>query len=620
MRILFLTLFMLPIVGAEPARSNGVDDAAVAAFDAYADLASAGAVSPAVPSGNDQQIQWLAPDGRNIQLVVKVPNPAPGAPTVVMTPPPPGADARQSLVNAISQARAQHAGRLLIPKGVYYIKTLDSANYCHLDFNNLDDLTIDGQGSTLVFAQNKHGICIAQSHRLQLTNLNIDYSLHMASLGVMQNQGGTNVLVVDPQYPVTSADQIGHMVEFDRNSRQYVPGGDRFYRPANLTFVGNQTYTSPAFKSVTPGKTFLIFHHYYGGTAIMINDFPRPDQSEDVSFYNINIYGGPGMGITAQGLKRGLGIWNSNIIAKPGALISTEYDGIHILQSGGDTSIIGNHIANEGDDAINLNGPVTPVVGVAGGGRMLTLSTYSKWIRNGDQLAFFDPSNRFLGTANVVGDPTLVANPNYSVVLDRPIQGLTLKGSIVRDMSVIDSRVAIQHNLFENSECHGVLVQVPNVIVSDNVIRHTGENAIRLLTNVGGFVEGFGAINVKVDHNSLNYIGVDGGLNMQWAAISAYGAVTNGTSDVPVNKYLEITNNVIANANQGCITVKSSDYVKLKGNSCVSGSLPSTGNPAFDALLSSGMAAADMHPAIPVAGGVVVDSGSTRHVIARDPN
>jgi hypothetical protein len=566
-------------------------------------------ISPATAITGDSQLNWTGPDGRNIQLVVKSPNPAASAPTVTLPSVPSGADARPYFDTALAQVRAQGAGRLVIPTGTYTFKTLGTSSLGHLVIQGLTDVTIDGGGSTFIFTQNADGIFLSTSQRVQLTNFSIQYSLQMAALATMQTQSGQNVLVVDSQYPVTAANGIGHISEWNRTTNSFVLGGQRVYTPT-ITYAGNQTYTSPQFQgSSLAGKSYVIFQHYYGGIALDIEDSAGPSQAEDITLNNVTINSGPGMGIRAYGMKRGLGIWNSKITALSGSLISTEYDALHIIVVGGDVYLHDNLFSNQGDDAINLNNPVTPILSVSG--TNLQLSTYSRFIQKYDLLSFFDPNNNLLGTAQAAGSPQMVTGLTYNLAISNSVLNVDTT-SYIRDMNLVDSRVAVINNTIQNCQCHGVLVQIPNALVQGNTFTNLTANAIRLIGNLGSFLEGTGAINVSVLNNNISYTGTDSGLHlMPWSALSLYFYTDSGLASVVSNQYINVIGNTISNAEMGCITVGSSQFVNVTSNTCNSTDTIQSGSASISVLDSSQVTINQNQRTGSTTGGISVDTATT---------
>lgn len=569
-------LVLVCVVVALPVRAAVSPDEAFAKWSA---LATAQPTSPATVEPGDRNVEWIAPDKRKASVVVKVPHPSPDAATVTLATVPEGADARPYFEEALDRVRTQKAGRLSIPKDTYTFKSLARGRQGHLVIRGLTDVAIEGSGSTLLFTQNETGLYLTSNQRLKIAGLTLDYTLHTASLGQIEGSPAGNVLVIDPRFPVTASDVVTYVSQYDEGAQRWVPGGLRFLfptgNPVQAQFIGNQTYSSPLFKQGKPGQHFMIFHHWYGGNAIRIQDDPGQPQSADLTLDGMAIHSAPGMGIFVYGMQRGLAIVNSSIVKRPDAtgLISTEYDAIHLLIWGGDVIVAGNKIADQGDDGMNFNDPVHPIVAVSDDGKTLTLGIYSRFIRPGDTLAFFDLDGSLMGTAHALSVKAS-GGLNDEVIVDAPVDGLN-KSDLVRDAQLTNSRYVIENNTVSNCQCHGMLLQVPLGLAEHNTISGTKANGIRLLANIGNFKEGTGAFDVIVRQNTIFDTGTDNAPAMPWAAISVYGAIrNNAVSAAALNADIEISGNTIRNVRQGCISVASSRRVTLSGNTCDAGKQP----------------------------------------------
>lgn len=601
----------------------GVEAYSRGAFAAWTALAAAQVTSPAAAVPGDLVRRWEAPDHRAIQTVVKLPHPARGAPDITMSAVPAGVDARPYFEAALAAARQKGAAKLNIPPGTYVFKSLGENRLGHLVLQNLSDITIDGQGSTFVFTQNEPGIFIRASQRLRLFRINIDYSLRMASIGTIQQRGGQKVLVIDPAYPVTADDHVYFVSEFNPATREWVPGGKRAIMPPGMpnpaVFLGHQTYASSTFAPLPAGKPYVVSHHFYGGPAIRVGDSPGPGQPQDVVIDHVTIWSGPGAGIIAYGVKRGFAVVNSRIMPKPDghSLISTEYDAIHILELGGDLILSDNVITGQGDDGINLNNPISLISRADPAAKTIVLAPYSRFISPGDTLAFFDRTTRFVGTATATV-VTPLGGLNYQVGLRAMPPGFDPQ-DIVRNVSRIDGRFAVTGNKISKCNCHGILVQIPNGLVETNEIHDTKANAIRLLSSIGTFKEGVGAINVIVRDNVIARTGSDNAIDMPWAAISAYAPVGgNALSRYPVNKDLLISGNTISHALDACITISSSLDVKVLGNRC--DSVMARGLPpgSINVFRSSDVELAGNTRAGVSSGGITIDRQTSLRVVTQD--
>jgi hypothetical protein len=498
---------------------------------------------------------------------------------VVVSPLAADQDARPVFEAALRQVRASRASKLVIQPGRYVFRTTAQSGppavlAAHLLLQDLDDLSIEGEGATLVFMQDAHGLLVRGSRRLQLSKLRLDYGLRTASLGTVQRQDGNTRVRIDPKFPVTSADPVFYVTEYDAAAQRYPTDAARVILPPGSSmpavYAGNQSYGSTAFATLPEGRGVTVKHQWYGGNAIRIDDTPQSRQSEDIVIDGVTVNAAPGMGIVAYGLKRGLAVTRSRFVPRPDGSqpLSANYDAIHVVMSGGDMLITDNHITAQGDDAINLNGPVHTLTRVEDDGRSVVLGKFSRFIGAGDRLAFFDAQGQYLGQRQVAAAPAPLGGLDHRVALDQPLDaGWAV--NVVRDLGLLGSRYVVADNVIERCYCHGLLAQLPNGLVEGNTFRDIGRNAIRLLTDVGQWNEGVGAINVIVRGNRILRTGGDPAGLLPWAAISLYGGARGATlSTAPVNRNLRIVNNTIEKVPLGCITVSNSVDVAVRDNQC----------------------------------------------------
>ncbi len=553
----------------------------------WAALASAAVKSPFVAGSGDTASQWVAPDGRQITLTIKGPHPTSSA-VVSVALPPAGTDATPVLAAAIASARTSGAATISLAVGTYTFKTLDKSQLGHLVISGLHDVTIRGNGSNFVFMNDADGIYVTECQRLVLQSVRVSYGFNTVSLGTMVNQSGRNALVVtSSQYPITSADGIGAIAQYDPVNKIFVPNGTRIYQPASPGLVAADTYVSSSFNaSGLAGKTFAILHHYYGGTAVELEDsfLSGAQQDQDITLDNVSVQSGPGMGIIAYGVKRGLFILNSSVVPRAGGLFSTEYDAMHLQQVGGDVYIEDNTISGQGDDAINAASPISPLVSLDPSGTQLVLGVYSRFVQTADTLAFFDAGDDYLGSTTVKSVVS-TGYPNSSFVLSSAVPGAG-PGDVVRDVALTNDRMVIARNTISNCECHAILLQTPDALVLDNTVSGTANGGIEALSNIGTFQEGTGAINDIIENNTLSSTGFDPSITMPWGAISLYGATNAGLQTSPINYNVQILNNSVQNATgTGCVTIASSSGVRVAGNLCSNTNVGQAAHtPAIDIL------------------------------------
>lgn len=529
---------------------------------------------------HDLKEEWVGADGKTVKLVVRQPVYLDARKRVVIHPPAPNEDARPYFEAALLRLRNEKANTLSVAPGNYNFFSTEKKVGAHLLLEDLSDFILEGKGAVFNFYNNAPGIRVQQSQRVRIEGVSLNFDFRTTSVGRIESRGLTRVLVIDSAYPVTAEDKLAQVAEIEAKGLRFVTGGARAVfgptSPYQSTYVGSQTYESKLFERMALGTRVFVMHHWYGASAIKVDGHRTPNQTEDITIANVNFHSGPGMGVSVTGLKRGIAIVGSSFVPGPGGKNpgGIEWDGIHVHLGGGDILISNNRFSVLGDDAVNLSNPIHSIRAVDHGLATVVLGVSSRFITKGDKLAFFDEDGKYLGVSSVTALPLDKGNSDFAVQVDKLPTEVT-KTSFVRDIALITSRYKVSNSLVENINGHGVLAQIPNGLIQQNVIRNIPRNAIRLLSDIGNWNEGVGSFNVVVRDNTLKNIGIDPITDVPWAAIAVYGSAKQRKgihlSKELVNEDIEIVNNTIENYVQGCIAVANSRNALVKGNKCISG-------------------------------------------------
>lgn len=544
-------------------------------FNKWASIAQGRKISPvwALKQPYDLPEEWVGADGEEVKLLVRQPARLDEFGAVDIGPVPEKEDARLHFEKAIAQARKQKASTIRLKGGTYNFYSTESRFGSHLLLEYMKDFRIEGNGATLVFHTNAPGLLIQQSQRLKIENLTLKFSVHSSSFGKIVLLGRQKVLRIDDQFPVTGRDKIAQVVEVIPESMRFIPDGARVVFPPEAdppVFIGEQTFSAKLFEKIKEGTRLLVLHHWYSAQAIKIDGYRNQHQTEDISISGVTIHSTPGMALTVTGLKRGLAVIQSRFLRDehdPLNVAGPSWDALNVHLAGGDVLVTGNRFSHSIDDAINLGNPIHPIKQTIPSGRKILLSISSRFIQQGDKLAFFDDKGLFFGEATVVAPTADRGKGIYEVTLDTWPANLT-ENSFVRDVDLISSRFLIKNNQFEDISGHGILAQIPNGLISENVFARLNRNAVRLLSNIGMWNEGVGAFNIAVRNNKVIDGGTDHGMEMPWSSISVYGGVKDGLSQYLFNENIEISGNNFDGLKQGCIAVLNSRKVRIRNNIC----------------------------------------------------
>lgn len=525
---------------------------------------------------NATTFKWRGFDGNLIRIGVNQPNVALAAKSVVFLNTLINEDSTYSFQESISKLRNKNANLLNVVKGEYHFfglldsKIKASKGLAHIYLENLHDIEINGNGATFVFHNNEAGIIVQQSQRLKIKNLTLKFMTNDKSIARVTHLSGEKILTPLLFNNRKDSKEIAQVIELN-NDFSFKLGGKRLVYPPDASkpqYFEDGFYRHKTFNNFENGSKFLVLHHWYGGQAIKIDGDRGYNQTEDISIDNVKVLSTPGMAISVTGLKRGLLLENSVFGSVDGSLLdSPSWDALHIHQAGGDIIIRNNIFYGMTDDAINLYNPIHSIQSFDLAESKVTLKTSSRFIKPNDQLAFFNSGGRFEGAYKVIANKS-VGNGIFEFRLNKLPTNIQ-SNWIVRDVSLFSGGFYIADNTFTNLSGHAILAQTVNGLIENNQIYDLTRNAIRLLSSVGVWREGVGAINLSVRKNTIQNPGLDFDHNIPWAAITLY-SITEGSKlpDFLINDSVEISSNKIINPKQNCIAVTNTNNAKVIDNEC----------------------------------------------------
>ena len=136
---------------------------------------------------------------------------------------------------ALTYCRREKAEKLIIPKGVYRFK--ECSQNAHLILDDMENFTLEGQGSELIFESLSSYLSICRSSRILVRDLILDWNWEKAplsSVGVVSEvaEDGSYIECVFPAYGEIAEDMAFSIVgPFDPCC--YTPGcpGGMEFRP-----------------------------------------------------------------------------------------------------------------------------------------------------------------------------------------------------------------------------------------------------------------------------------------------------------------------------------------------------------------------------------------------------
>jgi hypothetical protein len=525
------------------------------------------AISPVVAGPGDLSQVWTGADGHPANVVVQAPRTA-GKPTVSISPPAADANATPIFQAAIAQLRKAGGGILKVAPGEYHFKTsnTEQPGLGHMLLSKLTDVDIQAGGANLIFEGALDAIIVQDSQRVRIEGAEIHDARVLSGTGRMRTVDGVLRLELDKALPVgMTINWVQPMNEGTTRSWPQIQSR-AIIDPsaAQPTRIDDRTFVSPLFKTLKNGQYVAVKFSYYGNRAIYIRDsFSGVNGDIIIDGVHIGSIGGMGIGIRTRG--RGFAIQNSTIAADDGKPYSTNYDGIHVAAAAGDILIRQNSFSHAGDDDLNLRSVIHKATNVSN--EAVTLSNEARLIRVGDEIAFFTSTGEYIGRRKIKSAPPIGTSDTVTFGLEagEPIN----EAVYARDINITPRRFAVVNNTLADNAGRGMLIQVPNGLIQGNVIRDQPRTAIRLLTSFDPWLEGAGAINVRVTGNTIDSGGAELGFSYTTGIIMAMGEVLSGKVAPNVhNGPIMIDNNKFTAPRAACVAIYSTQGLVQQNNVC----------------------------------------------------
>lgn len=303
-----------------------------------------------------------------------------------------GKDDVRALQKALQACRESGAKRLVFPAGRYdFYPDFAEEAYCFISNNDeglkriafplfqMEDLTIDGQGSTFMFHGFVNPFVIEGAKSIALENFSIDFSrtFHSEAKIVAQAEEGL-ILEVSENSPfrvengllqftgftpaeemlttVSGNDVYGssHILEFDTERRETAfMARDFFFRGSNgypAKSLGSRRVLLQLPRVTGKAGNTLVFgpnHRNHPGFALT--------DSEDISFREVTIHHAGGMGILVQ-RSHNVTVDRCQVTPSQGRMLSTTADATHFVNCTGEIVLSDNLFENQKDDATNIHG------------------------------------------------------------------------------------------------------------------------------------------------------------------------------------------------------------------------------------------------------------------------
>ena len=559
-------------------------------------------------------------------------------------------DATSAVVARILQVEDKPIAEIKFEKGTYHFypdkgfeKFCYISNHGDLMVNtpfpifNMENLIIDGQGSTFIF----HGIMIPflidDCKNITVKNLSIDWAESFHSEGLIlarDEENKTFDMQISNEYPYEIRNDqlyfikpyyehtIGQSILFDPKRKAIAYNTEAYTAISTKTKnkVRNNTdkieykYTydrrAPEYKDLgtenklkveelKPGLLRVHNHKKEMPPLGMILTMKgeqgfnrvapafRVSHTKGFNGTNVNIHHAGGMGIIAEN-SSDLILDNFNITPSHGRMVSTTADATHFVGCSGKVVIKNCTFNNQLDDAANIHGTYQKIVDILGddkiGVRMMHHQQKGFVIgQPNETLGFVRLENSFFSYGK-----TTIKNIDY---INSRYQIVTLNEKLPEDLKVGDlienldgyPDLLVQNCKISNNRARGLLISNPVNTVIENNFFSTEMEAILIPVESGHWYESGNAANVVIKGNTFQDCQHGG---------KSRGVIRFDTDDDNKNiafKNIEIIDNTFNQFDNLILQVTNVDGLVFKGNTITnSGTFPKLNpeNPAISVQAS----------------------------------
>ena len=311
-------------------------------------------------------------------------------------------DNTQAMRNAFDYCRQHPNTKLVIDKGIYHFSPEED-----IYLNRLKNTLVDANNAEFIFST-PHYFKIYACDNVEIRNMIVDWdwdTLRLGSLVKIENENDadntleiefTELDEVDADIPLLSFmqyDPVDLVAGVHGSFKIYSPSVDMECIKTVEKVEGRPNVLkvthSGALDYFRNDEVYLLRHYVYGGQV-----FNTVEESSNITYNNISIYGACGMGYVFAYGSNHYQIINSYIGLRPGAedkyRISTTADGIHITNTGGYFRIDNCDLSFCGDDIINIHSNMFYIKSIDESRKIMQGTVPNKIVEPGHTLSFMD--------------------------------------------------------------------------------------------------------------------------------------------------------------------------------------------------------------------------------------
>lgn len=471
----------------------------------------------------------------------------------------------------------------------YFISNTSSEGECPskvktigIMLDNIDNLTIDGNGAALVFHGKMTMIATDHCRGLAIRNLHIDFERPGGSELIYLQHDSTGVTVKfhpDSKYEI---DHDGHIFLVGEGWQVNIPHCIE-YDPdtGHFTYSGGwKVLTDSEAVETAPGTVHFATPSDFRpkvGNTLTIRDIIRDQvgmflyESMDITLDNVGVHYMHGLGIVSQYTEN---ITMRNVCCEPeegsGRILASSADFMHFSGCRGRVRILGCRFAGAQDDLINVHGTNLRAIEKTGSKSLTVRFMHSQSYGfdayfPGDTIAFVNAATMQRYANAVVNNVKRLTERTLELTFDRDIpESIRLGHDCVENMTWTPE-VEIRDCRLTRTSTRGILVTTPRkVVIADNIYCRTGMSAILIEGDASGWYESGPVKDVLIQGNTFIDCAYNGGPGQAFIAMNPSNTVVD--EDLPVHSNVRITGNRFITSGNPVVFAKSTENLIFRDN------------------------------------------------------
>lgn len=516
-------------------------------------------------------------------------------------------DSRENAVPAVIKAlqacRKVDRPVLVFPRGRYDFWPVPELQREYFESNTTDvnpkrlavfiegfsDLTVDGDGSELVFHDRIQPFTVDGSSGVTIRGLSIDWDVPLGAEAVVEaaTEDFVDLRLEPAQYPYLIED--GKLVfagegwknpwwgtmEFDGATLRVAPGtgdagclgrGWQGYRAEELE-KGLVRLNHRFERRPKPGAVLVLRHGERDHAGIFLCD------SRDVTVEDVDLHHCAGLGLLAQFCEN-VTLRDYNAVPSPARkVLSGHDDGAHFSNCRGLVRVEACRFHGLMDDPINVHGTSVRILARPAADRLLARfmhdqSTGMRWGRPGDRIGFIE--NESLGA---VGEGLCAAwmkrdRDTFEIRFQAPVPPGIEPGDALENLTWAPD-VEIRDCRFESNRARGVLISTPGrVLIESNRFESSG-SAILIAGDANQWYESGAVRDVTIRRNSFGPPCLTSMYQFCEGIISVFPEIPKPDPARPFHRGIRIEDNELFPFDYPILYAKSVDGLTFSGNRIV---------------------------------------------------